>query len=246
MAFNGAEPDQFGAEFAAGRKARHIPTPNSTTNIKGKMKRLIQVIGVAAMLATVIPAGAQSTNLPAPPATSGVSNFLGGVEYVGGYAWDTFKQLDFSQGMEAQPFGFYIGNGDLGGGLEVNDIVTNNIVHLGFLVGGISEKQTDANGKTTRQSTWYCGSTSVSISGTVNQALGKTIPLVGNATVSQEAGPLVDLRNGTVYGQTFTKVGYRWDLGNGWDIGGDVGAGYISKYQSSVAGEANGSLVKHF
>ena len=148
-----------------------------------------------------------------------------------GDAWDSLKAVDFSQGAQGGPFGMYIANGVWGGGVQVENVQTNNLLRLGFFVAVLDEGGT---------AQWYDGGLTVSISGYTE------LPLVGDVEVSAVTGPAFNLDSGTLYSQTFTHFEKTWVINPSLSIGVGGGIGYLSKYADSEAVEGDANLIWNF
>ena len=148
-----------------------------------------------------------------------------------GDGWQSLKSVDFSQGVTARPFGMYIKSVGFGGGVLVENVQTNNILHVGFVVaaldvGGLAE--------------WYDGGLTVSITG------HETLPIVGDVELSAVSGPVFNLNDGTMYTQTLTHAQKTWIINPKLSISAGGGFGYLSKYASSYLIEFDAAVTYTF
>lgn len=173
-------------------------------------KKLISLIGAAAMLAT---ANAQTT----PPVSTAVptngaaatSSLLGDIGKIGSDFWGALKDANFANGATVEPFGMYHA-GDFGGGLAVTTSSTNG-VNVGFAVAAISDS---AN----KRVDFYDATLSIQLGRQV------TIPVINLPVyLYVEAGPAVNLSHpNTILEQSIAGAKIFLDKGK-VSLGGGIG-----------------------
>jgi hypothetical protein len=198
---------------------------------KGAASVILALISLSLFCA---PVRAGTTNianlLPSISLPSASSNSVWtDIEQVGVDAWTDLGSLDWSEGMVASPFAIYIANGDFGGGVAFENADTNSLVHAGFFVGALQEKQTNPNGTTSKSWNFYDGGLTVSV------GANTSVPLLGTVRAEAVAGPVFNLNTGTVYQQEFANFSKDWQVSNRFDIAAFAGTGYLSKYQDQMA-----------
>ena len=201
---------------------------------------LAAVLGLTAFSQTRLQAETNQIGNLLPLPTNNATQLLRDVEQLGGDAWAALGTLDFNEGVSAAPFGVYIANGDFGGGIAVEAVGTNSMVHLGFFTAVMYEKQLNADGTTTKTVNWYDGGLTVSIGGTTS------VPILGTVYAEAIAGPVMNFSTRTLYQEEFANFSKSWDLGSGWTLAVFGGTGYFSKYQDQAAFDGGLNVTKRF
>lgn len=208
------------------------------------MKKILTLIGVAALLATATLQAQTVTNASggtttvtgstAMPAFTTGSDILGGIgnapKQVLSDGYLALKDLSLTNPIAFHVFGLANGGGKYGFGLEVNQADSSKLVNAGFAIAAIQTDKPQAGGGTKKGWNFYDATLNLSVQQT------EVIPLLKiPITVRIFSGPFVSLNGGTLLGEQ-SGVSGDINLKINKNFGFTGGAGVVNCAGAAAAG----------